>query len=77
MRTNCLIHMNIQYHQLIFDSLNNKHDSVFINEIPSTRKINENLETSSKKHWNELKKEADKARKLLWDSETYRFEACE
>lgn len=60
--------------RVLFTGAFNK-DQVTIHEIPSSRKIDQQLEEECIHQWELKKQEAEATGKLLWDSETYRFES--
>jgi len=48
---------------------------IFVSEVPSKRMIDSGLEKASKQRWKEIKMEADKTNKKLWDGDIYRLES--
>jgi hypothetical protein len=51
--------------------------SVFVNEVRSTRLINEELENLSIASWNDMLRASSEAGKKIWDSDVYRLESFE
>lgn len=52
-------------------------ESVIIKEKLSTRKVDPTLEDLCQKEWHNKLEEARSKDKIIWESETYRFESCE